>query len=70
MKEPLKQAAFVAAEEHEASIVGLSALLTTTLPRMAKTIAALKEAGLRERVKMMVGGAPVTAAYAESGGTP
>ena len=59
-------AAFVAAaEEHGARIVGMSALLTTTLPHMAETIAALKAAGLRERVKVMVGGAPVTAAFAE-----
>jgi 5-methyltetrahydrofolate--homocysteine methyltransferase len=58
--------AFVAAaREHEAQIIGMSALLTTTLPRMAETIAALKEAGLREQVKVMVGGAPVTAAYAD-----
>ena len=58
-------AAFVAAvREHEAAIVGMSALLTTTLPHMSETIAALKDAGLRERVKVMVGGAPVTAAYA------
>jgi 5-methyltetrahydrofolate--homocysteine methyltransferase len=58
--------AFVAAvKEHEAQIVGMSALLTTTLPHMAETIAALKDAGLRDAVKVMVGGAPVTAAYAE-----
>jgi len=58
-------AAFVAAvREHAARIVGMSALLTTTLPHMAETIAALKEAGLREQVKVMVGGAPVTAAFA------
>jgi 5-methyltetrahydrofolate--homocysteine methyltransferase len=58
-------AAFVAAaEEHAADILGMSALLTTTLPRMAETIEALKEAGLRESVKVMVGGAPVTEAYA------
>jgi 5-methyltetrahydrofolate--homocysteine methyltransferase len=57
---------FVAAvKEHEAKIIGMSALLTTTLPHMAETIAALKEAGLREQVKVMVGGAPVTAAYAD-----
>ena len=41
--------------------LGMSALLTTTLPHMAETIAALKDAGLREQVKVMVGGAPVTA---------
>jgi 5-methyltetrahydrofolate--homocysteine methyltransferase len=54
-----------AAREHDAKIIGMSALLTTTLPRMAETIAALKEAGLRDSVKVMVGGAPVTAAYAD-----
>jgi 5-methyltetrahydrofolate--homocysteine methyltransferase len=58
-------AAFVAAvREHGAQIVGMSALLTTTLPHMAETIAALKAAGLREQVKVMVGGAPVTEAFA------
>ena len=57
---------FVAAvKEHQPRIVGMSALLTTTLPHMAETIAALKAAGLRDAVKVMVGGAPVTAAYAE-----
>jgi 5-methyltetrahydrofolate--homocysteine methyltransferase len=56
---------FVAAvREHAPQIVGMSALLTTTLPRMAETIAALKDAGLREGVKVMVGGAPVTSAWA------
>jgi 5-methyltetrahydrofolate--homocysteine methyltransferase len=59
-------AEFVAAvKEHNPQIVGMSALLTTTLPHMSETIAALKEAGLRDQVKVMVGGAPVTAAYAE-----
>ena len=43
----------------------MSALLTTTLPHMSETLAALQGAGLRESVKVMVGGAPVTAAYAE-----
>ena len=57
---------FVAAvREHAPQIVGMSALLTTTLPHMAETIALLKAEGLREAVKVMVGGAPVTAAYAE-----
>ncbi len=57
---------FVAAvREHGASVLGMSALLTTTLPHMAETIAALKAAGLREQVKVMVGGAPVTAAFAD-----
>jgi len=54
-----------AVKEHAPVIVGMSALLTTTLPHMAETIAQLKAAGLRESVKVMVGGAPVTAAFAE-----
>ena len=57
---------FVAAvKEHAPAIVGMSALLTTTLPHMAEMIAALKEAGLRDQVKVMVGGAPVTQAFAD-----
>jgi 5-methyltetrahydrofolate--homocysteine methyltransferase len=47
-----------------ADIVALSALLTTTMPNMKDTIEALKAAGLREKVKVMIGGAPVTEAYA------
>ena len=43
----------------------LSALLTTTMPAMKETIAALQEAGLRDRVSVMVGGAPLTQAYAD-----
>ena len=54
-----------AAKEHAPKIIGMSALLTTTLPHMSETIAALKDAGLRDSVKVMVGGAPVTAAYAD-----
>jgi 5-methyltetrahydrofolate--homocysteine methyltransferase len=54
-----------AAREHSPQIIGMSALLTTTLPHMSETLTALKEAGLRDSVKVMVGGAPVTAAYAE-----
>jgi corrinoid protein of di/trimethylamine methyltransferase len=52
------------AREVEADIVGLSALLTTTMARQADAIAALKEAGLRPQVKVMVGGAPVTESWA------
>jgi 5-methyltetrahydrofolate--homocysteine methyltransferase len=56
---------FVAAVRDKGPVLlGMSALLTTTLPHMAETMAALKEAGLREGVKVMVGGAPVTAAFA------
>ena len=46
-------------------IVGISSLLTTTMPNLAKTIEALKEAGLRDKVKVMIGGAPVTQDYAD-----
>jgi 5-methyltetrahydrofolate--homocysteine methyltransferase len=46
-------------------LVGLSALLTTTMPAMKRTIDALVEAGLREEVKVMIGGAPVTRAFAD-----
>lgn len=46
-------------------ILGMSALLTTTIPRLAETIEALKTKGLRDKVKVMVGGVSVTRAYAE-----
>jgi len=45
-------------------VVAMSALLTTTMPRMKDTMEALKAVGLREQVKVMIGGAPVTEAYA------
>jgi len=62
----VKPETFVAAvREHQPQIVGFSALLTTTMPGMKATIEALQEAGLRDTVKIMVGGAPVTAAFAE-----
>lgn len=48
-----------------ASIVCLSALLTTTIPAMKETIDAITDAGLRDRVKIMVGGAPVDQAFAD-----
>ena len=62
--------AFVAyVREHpDCQIVCLSALLTTTMPAIKATIDALEEAGLRERVKVMVGGAPVTQAFADEVG--
>jgi 5-methyltetrahydrofolate--homocysteine methyltransferase len=50
--------------EKKPDIVGMSALLTTTMPVMGKVIEALKEAGLRSQVKVIVGGAPVTQEYA------
>ncbi|MDH5313181.1 MAG: cobalamin-dependent protein [Actinomycetota bacterium] len=49
-------------------MAGLSALLTTTMPAQGETIGALDAAGLRSRVKVMIGGAPVTAEYAEEVG--
>jgi 5-methyltetrahydrofolate--homocysteine methyltransferase len=55
---------FVEAAQAGADVIGLSALLTTTMPSMESTIQALVEAGLREQVKVIVGGAPVTAEYA------
>jgi 5-methyltetrahydrofolate--homocysteine methyltransferase len=54
-----------AVREHRPSLVGMSALLTTTMVQMKATIEALEEAGLRESVKIMVGGAPVTDAFAK-----
>ena len=58
--------AFVdAVREHKPDLVGISALLTTTMAQMKVTIEALEEAGLRDSVKIMVGGAPVTAEFAE-----
>ena len=54
-----------AVRENSATFVGLSALLTTTMPKMKETIVALKEAGIRDQIKIMVGGAPVTAEFAQ-----
>ena len=54
-----------AVREHQPAVVGMSALLTTTMVQMRATIDALVEAGLRDQVKIMVGGAPVTEAFAE-----
>lgn len=55
-----------AVQEARPQIVGLSALLTTTMPAMKTTLEALDAAGLRSEVKVMVGGAPVTQRYADS----
>ena len=54
-----------ALKEHKATLLGMSALLTTTMPKMGETINAIKEAGIRDQVKIMIGGAPVTAEYAK-----
>ncbi|MCD6299663.1 MAG: corrinoid protein [Dehalococcoidales bacterium] len=55
-----------AIEEHKPDVLGMSALLTTTMPNMGKTIDLVKEKGMRERVKVIVGGAPVTEEFAKS----
>ena len=54
-----------AVKEFQPDIVGMSALLTTTMRAMGDTIKALEEAGVRDNVKVMVGGAPVTQSFAE-----
>ena len=50
--------------EQQATVIAMSGLLTTTIPKMGETIALLKEAGLRDSVRVMVGGAPVTESFA------
>ena len=60
---------FIAAiEEHQPDIVGMSAFLTTTMPMFKANINALEKAGLRDKVIVMVGGAPVTQEYADAVG--
>jgi len=57
---------FVAAVKGKgANIVAMSALLTTTMPAMKTTVAALQQAGVRQQVKVLIGGAPVTQKYAD-----
>jgi 5-methyltetrahydrofolate--homocysteine methyltransferase len=61
-----KPEAFVAAiREHRPAIVGMSAMLTTTMMNMATAIEAIRAAGMRDEVRIMVGGAPVNAVFAE-----
>ena len=55
-----------AVKEDEPGILGMSALLTTTMRSMQTTIDALEEAGVRDQVKIMIGGAPVTSEYADA----
>ncbi|GAB4440592.1 MAG: corrinoid protein [Anaerolineae bacterium] len=60
---------FVAAvQEHQPDLLGMSALLTTTMASIGRTIEALKAAGLREQVKVIVGGAPLTQDFADKVG--
>jgi len=54
-----------AVKDKKAQVIALSALLTTTMPAMADTIKALEQAGVRNKVKVMIGGAPVTQSYAD-----
>jgi len=54
-----------AIKEHQPEIVGMSAMLTTTMRAMGHTIKAIEEAGLRDKVKVMVGGAPVDQEFAD-----
>src|SRR6056297_1021670 len=53
-----------AVKEHKPKVLGLSALLTTTMPRMGEVINSLKEAGIRDQVAVIIGGAPVTEEFA------
>jgi len=55
----------VAIQKHKPDIVGLSALLTTTMMGMTEVITVLEKAGLRDKVKVMIGGAPVTQEFAD-----
>ena len=54
-----------AVKEHKPNIIGMSALLTTTMVNMPEVIKALEAAGLRDKVKIMIGGAPITQNYAD-----
>jgi 5-methyltetrahydrofolate--homocysteine methyltransferase len=54
-----------AVKQSEPDVVGMSALLTTTMRAMEHTVRALEEAGVREKVKIMIGGAPVTQSFAD-----
>lgn len=55
-----------AVKEHQPAIVGLSALLTVTMPKMGDVVKALRSAGVREQVKVIIGGTSVTPQFAES----
>ena len=55
-----------AAQEHGAAIIACSALLTTTMPVMAEVVEKAKEAGIRDSVKIMIGGAPITGKFCET----
>ena len=54
-----------AAVDNDAQVIGMSALLTTTMPSMKNTVEALRVAGLSDKIKTLIGGAPVTQRYAD-----
>ncbi len=65
----VKEIEFIdAIQKHDAKILGMSALLTTTMPNMGRVIEAFEDEGLREEVSIMVGGAPVTQEFADDMG--
>ena len=55
-------------EEHSPQVIGMSALLTTTMPNMGRTISSFEDLGIRDEVRLMVGGAPVTQEFADEMG--
>jgi len=57
-----------AVQEHQPDLVGMSALLTTTMTSIGQTIEVLKEAGMRSKVKVLIGGAPITQDFADKVG--
>jgi 5-methyltetrahydrofolate--homocysteine methyltransferase len=62
----IKPQAFIdAVEQNDPDILAMSALLTTTMPKMAETLRMLDESGLRKNLKVMIGGAPVTGNFAD-----
>jgi len=61
-------AKFVEAANSGVQVIGMSALLTTTMPAIKSSIKALEEAGVRTKIKVIIGGAPVTPAYAKQVG--
>ena len=61
----VQPAKFIEAVKGGAQLIGMSAMLTTTMPNMKVTIDALAAAGVRDQVKIMIGGAPLTQAYAD-----
>ncbi|MFC1984757.1 corrinoid protein [Chloroflexota bacterium] len=55
-----------AVKKEQPKILGMSAMLTTTMPRMKDVIESLKEAGIRDKVRVMIGGAPISRSFADS----